>query len=542
VAETGWAKCAWGKLYGQWICGSAVLVYDMERFVPEKLLDVMEKYPITTFCAPPTIFRFLIRCNMMYRDLSHIRDCTTAGEALNSEVYRIWLEKTGLKIREGFGQSESVIIAGTFKWMEPVPGSLGKPNPLFRLQLISDKGTEAEPGEEGQISILLKDGRATGLFIGYYGDEARTERTFADDIYYTGDLASVDKDGYLWYVGRADDVIKTSGYRVGPFEVESALMKHQSVLECAITGVPDEVRGQVIKASIVLNKGFTPSEELKKEIQDFVKQLTAPYKYPRVIEFLDELPKTTSGKVQRYVLRKGEEEKKTDKQSPESSRSMAEDWNRTVRELPSFLAKLFESHGFGKGSTVFDCSDNAVMGLMDAGYDVSVAKPRPNEAARISMQGFGFKEEIFRRLSDVQGDEFDIIISMDNTLTHMPSKWDLSDVIEGISSRLGPKGMFVASIRDYDEPTTATTPFVQNTKNGQKIAFQTWTRTDNNYTLVQYIIEDGKELNINKVEYKYRAITREEMTSVLQDNGFEDVIWQMPADTGFYQPMVIALK
>ncbi len=304
VAETGWAKCAWGKIYGQWICGSAVLVYDMDRFVPNRLLDIMEKNPITTFCAPPTIFRFLIRSDLSKRDLSHIRDCTTAGEALNSEVYRIWLEKTGLKIREGFGQSESVIIAGTFKMMEPTPGSLGKPNPLFDLRLISDKGEEAASGEEGQISIMLNDGRATGLFIGYYGDEERTKYTFADDIYYTGDLAYGDDDGCLWYVGRADDVIKTSGYRVGPFEVESALMKHESVLECAITGVPDEVRGQVIKASIVLNEGFAPSEELKKEIQDFVKHLTAPYKYPRVIEFLTELPKTTSGKVQRYVLRK----------------------------------------------------------------------------------------------------------------------------------------------------------------------------------------------------------------------------------------------
>ncbi len=304
VAETGWAKCAWGKIYGQWICGSAVLVYDMDRFVPKRLLDIMEKNPITTFCAPPTIFRFLIRSDLSMRDLSHIRDCTTAGEALNSEVYRIWYEKTGLKIREGFGQSESVIIAGTFNMMEPTPGSLGKPNPLFDLKLISDKGEEAASGEEGQISIILNDGRATGLFIGYYGDEERTKYTFSDDIYYTGDLAYSDDEGLLWYVGRADDVIKTSGYRVGPFEVESALMKHESVLECAITGVPDEIRGQVIKASIVLNEGFIPSEELKIEIQDFVKHLTAPYKYPRVIEFLPELPKTTSGKVQRYVLRK----------------------------------------------------------------------------------------------------------------------------------------------------------------------------------------------------------------------------------------------
>lgn len=306
VAETGWAKCAWGKIYGQWLCGSAVMVYDMERFDAERLLDIMEKYPITTFCAPPTIFRFLIRCDLSKRSLSHIRDCTTAGEALNAPVYEMWLEKTGLKIREGFGQTESVIIAGTFKWMEPIPGSLGRPNPLFDVRLINERGEFALPGEDGQISIMLNSGHPAGLLREYYNDPEKTRATFADGIYYTGDLAYSDEMGLLWYVGRADDVIKTSGYRVGPFEVESALMKHECVLECAITGVPDEVRGQVIKASIVLNRGFEPSDALKKEIQNFVKSITAPYKYPRVVEFVAELPKTSSGKIRRYAIRRAD--------------------------------------------------------------------------------------------------------------------------------------------------------------------------------------------------------------------------------------------
>jgi acetyl-CoA synthetase len=298
VSDTGWAKCAWGKIYGQWFCGCAVMVYDMDRFDPEKLLDVMEAYPITSFCAPPTILRFLIRCDLSARKLSHIKSCTTAGEALNAEVYRIWYEKTGLKLREGFGQSESAIIAGTFKWMEPVPGALGKFNPLYRVLLVNAQGGPAVKGEEGQISILLNNGRSLGLFSCYYNDEEKTQETFKNNIYYTGDLAYMDEDDMLWHVGRADDVIKTSGYRVGPFEVESALMQHPGVLECAITGVPDKIRGQVIKASIVLNKGYTASDALAKDIQTFVKKITAPYKYPRVIEFLDALPKTASGKNQ----------------------------------------------------------------------------------------------------------------------------------------------------------------------------------------------------------------------------------------------------
>lgn len=303
VSDTGWAKCAWGKIYGQWLCGCAVMVYDMDRFDPEKLLDIMEKYPITSFCAPPTILRFLIRCDLSGRNLSHIKSCTTAGEALNAEVFRIWYEKTGLKLREGFGQSESVIIAGTFKWMEPVPGALGKINPLYRVILVNSEGKPALKGEGGQISILLKNGHTLGLFESYYNDPVKTEETFKNNIYYTGDLAYMDEDDILWHIGRADDVIKTSGYRVGPFEVESALMQHPSVLECAITGVPDEIRGQIIKASIVLNKGYSPSDDLAHEIQIFVKNITAPYKYPRMIEFMPELPKTTSGKIKRYELR-----------------------------------------------------------------------------------------------------------------------------------------------------------------------------------------------------------------------------------------------
>lgn len=304
VAETGWAKCAWGKLYGQWLCGCAVMVYDMDRFSADHLLDILEKYPITSFCAPPTVFRFLIRCDLSQRNLSHIQSCTTAGEALNAEVYEIWLKKTGLKIREGFGQSESVIIAGTFKWMQPRPGSMGRPNPLYDCRLINAEGDFARYGEEGQISILLGKKNPIGLFSCYYKEEQRTSEAFENRVYYTGDLAYQDEDGYFWYISRVDDIIKTSGYRVGPFEVESALMKHPSVLECAITGIPDEIRGQIIKGTIILNQGYAPSEELKIEIQQFVKQITAPYKYPRVIDFADALPKTISGKVQRYVIRK----------------------------------------------------------------------------------------------------------------------------------------------------------------------------------------------------------------------------------------------
>ena len=305
VAETGWAKCAWSKLYGVWLSGCAVMVYDMVKFDPETLLDVMENTPITSFCAPPTIFRFLIRTDLTNRNLSHIHDCTTAGEALNAEVFNIWREKTGLTIREGFGQSESAIIAGTFKWLTPKPGSLGKPNPLYEISLVNENGEIAQTGEEGQISILLRNGIIpVGLFQEYYMEPERTYETFASGVYYTGDLAYADEDGYLWYVGRADDVIKTSGYRVGPFEVESAIMRHASVLECAVAGAADEVRGQIIKATIVLNTGYSPSEELKLEIQDFVKSITAPYKYPRMIEFADELPKTFNGKIRRFVLRK----------------------------------------------------------------------------------------------------------------------------------------------------------------------------------------------------------------------------------------------
>jgi acetyl-CoA synthetase len=304
VAETGWAKCAWSKLYGQWFCGCAVMVYDMDRFDADNLLDVMESYPITSFCCPPTIYRFMLQKDLSKRNLSHIKHCSTAGEALNAEVYYKWLEKTGLKIHEGFGQSESSIIAGTFKWMEPRPGSMGKPNPLYKINLINEDGEIAQPGQEGQISIWLDGTKApVGLFCEYFNNPEKTYETFATGVYYTGDLAYADEDGYFWYVGRADDVIKSSGYRVGPFEVESAVMKHEAVFECAVTGIPDDVRGQIIKATVVLNPGYEESDTLKKEIQNFVKGITAPYKYPRAIEFAPELPKTFNGKIKRYVLR-----------------------------------------------------------------------------------------------------------------------------------------------------------------------------------------------------------------------------------------------
>ncbi|MCQ2396625.1 MAG: AMP-binding protein [Lentisphaeria bacterium] len=303
VADTGWAKCIWGKLYGQWIAGSKVFVYDYDKFDAEKTLEKVVKYKVTTFCAPPTVYRFLIKQDLSRFDLSGIHYAVTAGEPLNPEVYYQFLHKTGLRIREAFGQTESIVFTANWPWDEPKPGSMGRPTPTLNLALVDSDGKQVEVGDEGEICLKTGDKHLPGLFLGYDNDAEQTRARWHEGLYHAGDMAWKDADGYLWFVGRADDVIKTSGYRVGPFEVESAVMEHPSVLECAITGVPDPTRGQVIKATIVLAKGYEPTDELKKEIQDFVKHNTAPYKYPRVVEFVSELPKTISGKIRRMEIR-----------------------------------------------------------------------------------------------------------------------------------------------------------------------------------------------------------------------------------------------
>ena len=311
VADTGWGKAVWGKLYGQWFAGAVVFVFDHEKFTAEKLLRKMEEYKITSFCAPPTVYRFLIREDLSRYDLSSLRYCCTAGEALNAAVYDKFYEMTGIRLMEGFGQTETTMTLGTFPWMTPKPGSMGKPNPQYDIDLIRPDGTPCEDGERGQIVVRTDKRRPLGLFKGYYRDEALTRQAWHDDIYYTGDLAWRDEDGYYWFVGRADDVIKSSGYRIGPFEVESALMKHPAVVECAITGVPDPIRGMVVKATIVLAKEWKAKagDALVKELQDFAKHETAPYKYPRIVEFVDELPKTISGKIRRVEIRKKDSDK-----------------------------------------------------------------------------------------------------------------------------------------------------------------------------------------------------------------------------------------
>ncbi|QTL97938.1 AMP-binding protein [Iocasia frigidifontis] len=304
VADTGWAKAVWGKLYGQWLVGSAVFVYDYNtRFNATDLLGMIEKYRVTTFCAPPTIYRFFIKSDLSKFDLSSLEYCVVAGEPLNPEVYNRFLEETGLELREGYGQTELTVTLGTFPWMDVKPGSMGKPAPGYNIELHDREGNVCGVGEEGEIVIRTDRQKPLGMFGGYYRDKELTQRVWHDDMYYTGDVAWRDEDGYYWFVGRADDVIKSSGYRIGPFEIESALIEHSSVLECAITAVPDEIRGQIVKASIVLAKGYQASKKLARELQDYVKKITAPYKYPRIIEFVDELPKTISGKIRRVEIR-----------------------------------------------------------------------------------------------------------------------------------------------------------------------------------------------------------------------------------------------
>ena len=305
VADTGWGKAVWGKFYGQWFAGAAVFVFDHEKFTAEKILRKIEQYHITSFCAPPTVYRFMIREDFSQYDLSSLRYCCTAGEALNAAVYDRFYELTGIRLMEGFGQTETCMTLGTMPWMTPKPGSMGKPNAQYDIDLLRPDGTSCEDGEKGQIVVRVGDVKPLGLFKGYYRDDQLTRKAWHDGIYYTGDMAWRDEDGYYWFVGRIDDVIKSSGYRIGPFEVESALMTHPAVVECAITGVPDDIRGMVVKATVVLGKEWKDKagDELVKELQNHVKHETAPYKYPRIIEFVDELPKTISGKIRRVEIR-----------------------------------------------------------------------------------------------------------------------------------------------------------------------------------------------------------------------------------------------
>ena len=302
ISDTGWAKAMWGKLYGQWLCEGALFVYDFDRFDAADILPMFAKYQITTFCAPPTMLRMMVKQDISKYDFSSVQHMTTAGEALNPEVYRQFEKATGLQIIEGFGQTESTMIIGNMTGAPHKLGSMGKPAPIYDVYLMDSDGNIVTDSKEGEIVINVKDGAPCGLFTGYYGDKEKTDEVWYDGYYHTGDVAWRDEDGYFWYVGRADDVIKSSGYRIGPFEIESVIMELPYVLECGISAEPDEVRGQIVKASIVLVPGTEPTEELKKEIQTYVKEKTAPYKYPRIVVFRDSLPKTTSGKIQRNKL------------------------------------------------------------------------------------------------------------------------------------------------------------------------------------------------------------------------------------------------
>ena len=317
LADTGWGKAVWGCYYGQWIVGANVFVYDFEKFKPVDVLEMIHRYHITSFCAPPTVYRFLIRENVSAYDLSSLEYCTNAGEALNPSVFEKWLELTGIKLHEAFGQTETTATVGTYPWVEPRPGSMGKANPGYDIGLMTNDGRWAEDGEQGEIVVRVGQHKPVGLFKEYYRDPELTRQHFSNGIYHTGDIAWRDEDGYYWFVGRKDDVIKSSGYRIGPFEVENALMKHPAVVECAVTGVPDDVRGMVVKATIVLGNEYRHTAGIEygrdyrgkdvpalvKEIQDFVKHATAPYKYPRIIQFVHELPKTISGKIRRVEIR-----------------------------------------------------------------------------------------------------------------------------------------------------------------------------------------------------------------------------------------------
>lgn len=304
VSETGWAKCAWGKMYGQFIAGATTFIYDFDRFDPDKLMQIIQDYKINSFCAPPTMYRFFIKAGLEKYDLSSVKYSCIAGEALNPEVFNRWYEYTGLKLMEGFGQSESAVIVGNLYGSEPKAGSMGKPTPLYKVALMDSNGELVKTGEVGEIVVYGEPGKTPGLLSEYYRNPEENKKAWRFGVYHTGDTAYMDEDGYYWYVGRTDDLIKASGYRIGPFEIESILMEHPAVMECAVTAADDAIRGKVVKATIVLTKDYKPSDALVKELQTFVKKSTAPYKYPRIIEFVDELPKTISGKIKRGEIRR----------------------------------------------------------------------------------------------------------------------------------------------------------------------------------------------------------------------------------------------
>ena len=303
VAETGWAKALWGKIYGQWIAGSAVFTYDMTVFIPGKLLEKMAEYKVTTFCAPPTVYRYILQHGISKYDLSSLQYCTTAGESLNLDIYEKFYQQTGIRLQEGYGQTELTLTTGNFGFSEPHPGSMGKPSPGYRMEIVNAEGHPCADDEVGELIIKIDQGKPFGMFGGYYNDPERTEKVFEGGVYHTGDTATRDKDGFFWFVGRTDDLIKSSGYRISPFEVEEVLHKHPAVLEVAVTGVEDKSRGQAVKATVVLQKGYEASKDLAKEIQLFAKNIAASYKSPRIIDFVTELPKTISGKIRRATIR-----------------------------------------------------------------------------------------------------------------------------------------------------------------------------------------------------------------------------------------------
>ena len=303
VAETGWAKALWGKIYGQWIAGSAVFTYDMTVFIPGKLLEKMAEYKVTTFCAPPTVYRYILQHGISKYDLSSLQYCTTAGESLNLDIYEKFYQQTGIRLQEGYGQTELTLTTGNFGFSEPHPGSMGKPSPGYRMEIVNAEGQPCADDEVGELIIKIDQGKPFGMFGGYYNDPERTEKVFEGGVYHTGDTATRDKDGFFWFVGRTDDLIKSSGYRISPFEVEEVLHKHPAVLEVAVTGVEDKSRGQAVKATVVLQKGYEASKDLAKEIQLFAKNIAASYKSPRIIDFVTELPKTISGKIRRATIR-----------------------------------------------------------------------------------------------------------------------------------------------------------------------------------------------------------------------------------------------
>ena len=305
IADTGWGKAVWGKLYGQWHMEAAVFVYDYDKFEPHEILSIIDKYRITTLCCPPTMFRMFINAGLEQHDLKSLKYCCIAGEALNPDVFYSWYKATGIKLMEGFGQTETTCTVCNIVGMEPKPSSMGKPSPQYTVKIVDENGEECPSGTTGEI-VIASDPKPPGLMMCYYRDEEKTRKTIHDGWFHTGDVAWRDEDGYFWYVGRNDDVIKSSGYKISPFEIESVLVTHPAVLECAVTGVPDPIRGQLVKATVVLRDGYEPSEELKKELQNYVKHETAPYKYPRAMEFVKELPKTVNGKVQRSVIRKND--------------------------------------------------------------------------------------------------------------------------------------------------------------------------------------------------------------------------------------------